>query len=236
MSKRQFRGTKLSGPGMQPRFRTRKQGPSNKTLNKKIKRIQSKDELRHKDTAFAAQTVSTTAAFYALNIIGQGDSEILRDGNEIDCTSVQWRLSFESDVDSFAAVNVRMIVFWDAQCNGADPTVGNLLQSTVITSVIHAPYNHNFQKRFKIVQDQVITLTPQIISDFDPATGTTTTVGIVSRYNKGKRALSRITKYSSTASDITGIASNSLFVMFVSDTGAELPTVDGGFRVYFKEP
>lgn len=245
MSKRNFGGkvTVLSGPGRQPRFHTtpgvfspKRKQPSNKTLNKKIKTIQRRQELKHLDRVFAGQTISTTEGFFLLNGMVIGTNDKTRDGNDIACTSIQWRLRFQTDADRVASGTViRMIIFWDQQANGGNPTAAELLDQSVITSELDAPYNHDNQKRFKILHDQIIILEPMSINTFTAASGVTTAFVPRVTYKRGKRSLNRITKYDGETAAITDIVSNSLHVMFVSDLAADVPIVSGGFRLYFKD-
>lgn len=245
MSKRSFGPAVavLGGPGRKARFHTtpgvfskKRKQPSNKSLNKKIKTIQNRQELKHLDRVFAGQTITTTEGPFLLNGIAIGDTDILRDGNEITCTSIQWRLRFQTDLDRIASgCVIRMIVFWDRQANGADPTLALLLDLSVITNRLDAPYNHNTQERFKILHDQIIIMEPMSISDFDVTTGTTTTFVPRVTYKKGKRQLNRITKYDGATNAIDDIVSNSLYVIFVSDLATDPPIVSGGFRLYFKD-
>lgn len=209
--------------------------PTVKSLDRRIKKIRLNEELSHKDTFYNSQTFSTSANISVLNAMLQGDTNITRDGNNISVTSVQWRFRFQLDTDNLLPVVIRHLVLWDSQPNGALPGLSDVLDNSVITTAVFAPYNSDFQKRFKILHDKVMVLNPQVISDFDVTTGTTSTLIPVTMLDKGKRSLSRVAKYDANAGDITDIQSNALISIFVSNTAAELPTAAGGYRVYFKD-
>lgn len=239
----------LGGPGRTPRFERnpnmprkpilivskKKKAPTNKTLNNKIKRIQSKEELKHVDVLSSGTTLPSTGTFLLLNGVDQGDTDILREGNDITATSIQWRIRYITDVDLVQHVHIRMIVFWDQQPNGAAPTAATLLDTSVITSIINAPYNRNYQKRFKILHDSITTIVPQTIQTFTPATGATTQLVANGAYRHSKRNLSRTVKYSGAGATVAAIQTNSLYAFWVSNVAAEFPTMVAGFRFYFKD-
>lgn len=244
MSKSWGKFSKLSGPGMkQPRFRggskrTGKRIPTNKSLNKKIKKIQSREELKHIDTIQSAVEISTTPVLTLLNGVATGDTDITRDGNDITCTSVQFRLRYVTDSGNLGTTPamIRTVLLWDLQCNGAAPTAADIFDVSVITAYMNAPYNRTNQKRFKILYDNVVVLNPTVVGAFTVATGVTTAIVPIARYLNAKRALSRITKFDAATAAVTDIVSNSLYLFQVSSVAAgSEPFVLSGFRVYFKD-
>jgi len=54
-----------------------------------------------------------------------------------------------------SANSTRIIVFWDQQANAAAPTVTDLLDTTAGSAII-APYNDDYQKRFKVIYDRTL--------------------------------------------------------------------------------
>lgn len=246
-------GVKLSGPGMKPRFLKKKQAVvvaqprrSNlrkrvRNIDKKVKRIQSREELSWVDRNFSGQVIdNTTAALFLLNGVTQGDDADNRDKREIQATSIQFKLNFSTDTDAISATFLRMIIFWDQQANGAAPSVtgaAGLLDTSVIGSELTAPYNRDTQKRYKIVYDRRWVMNPNVPFVVTPATGTTASVLQVGKMKQGKRKLSRIVKFNTgNAGTVADIASNSLYVFLISNlAAASAPTVTGGFRFYFKD-
>lgn len=209
--------------------------PSVKSLDRRIKKINNKFELKHIDTFNNGTAITAGALLIPLNLCVQGDTDITRTGDDSSATSIQWRLRISTDVDSLTDVIVRMLIVWDRQANGAVFTIGQLLDNSVITSLILSPYNHSNQERFKILHDSVHVMKPQVLLDFDTTTGTTSTNQIVSKYLRGKRQLSRTVKYEGNVGTIADIESNALYAVFVSNTATEDPTLASGFRFYFKD-
>lgn len=209
--------------------------PSVRSLDRRIKKINRSEELSHNDSFLNNTTFNNTGTVTVLSNLAQGDNNITRHGSNVSCTSIQWRLRFAADVDSIAPTIIRHMIFWDAQPNGATPVVAEVLDASVITALVFAPYHSDFQKRFKILYDKTMVLNPLLVSDFDPATGTTTTVAAASMIDRGKRKLSRVAKYDTNTGTITDIQSNSLISLLVSNQAGQDPTVIAGYRMYFKD-
>lgn len=203
-------------------------------VKKSVKKIQNREELKNLDTLLNGTAINSTATFTLLNGMVLGDTSITREGDEIHCTSIQFRNIYNMVATNLNAdINVRHIVFWDRQANGAAPAITQLLDTSVITLAILAPYNRDFQERFKIVYDKTFRVFANLA---DPANAATEVVS--SRvHKKAKKSLSRTTKYiaGQNAGTVADIASNSLFSCLVTDNGTANITVQGGFRLYFKD-
>lgn len=238
---------KLSGSKRQPRFRSnpnvmvvqkRRKVPTNRTLNQKIKKIQSREELKHRDTLISQTVDGTGSTLALLNGVPQSagaETDITRVGNDITATSIQWRLRYNNVAAQLGSVTMRMLVFWDQQPNGAAPTAATLLDGTTVTSLTLAPYHRDYQKRYKILHDSVVTITPQAVQAFTPATGATTALVPQIVYRHAKRQLARTVKYIGNGATVASIGTNSLYAMWISNVAADLPTVTAGFRLYFKD-
>lgn len=209
--------------------------PSVKSLDKRIKKINKKAELKHVDTFDNLTAIPTTGLIIPLNLSTQGNTDITRLGDDIQATSIQWRLQIIADADLLEDSMVRMLIVWDRQPNGAAFTIAQLLDNTVITGNLQAPYNHSFQERFKILHDQTIRNNPSVLLDFDVATGSSTTNQPTRKFVRGKRQLSRTVKYNGNAGTIADIITNSLSAVFISSAAAQPPTLLSGFRFYFKD-
>lgn len=244
--------TTLSGPGIKPRFMRRRNnkplpvviksrrgqlGRRVRNIDKKIKKLQREQELGHKDTIMSAVEIANTGVFTLLNGLTQGDDDDNRHGNEVYATSVQGRFVISGDAAQLNAMVIRMILFWDQQSNGAAPALADLLDTTVITSAVMAPYHRDFQKRFKILMDKSYVINPILaLTTTTGATDTVATVSVINIYKKFKRKLSRTVKYDDgNAGDITDIQTNALHVLFVSSVASNTPAITGGFRFYFKD-
>jgi len=202
------------------------------SLNKKVHKINKIFELKHNDTA-ASITPATTGTFQLLNGMAVGDTDVLRDGNDANATSIQWRMRVVGDVDAIAAGwCIRHIIFWDSQANGAAPALADVLDLTTITTGVLAPYNRNNQKRFKIIEDKSFVLNPTLATS-----GTTPITAVLSlrQMSHGKRSLSRQVKYIGTGATIASIGTNSLYSVMISDANTDAPVVQMGYRYFAKD-
>lgn len=209
--------------------------PTVKSLDRRIKKLNYDQELKWIDTFYNGSTITPAGAIAVLNPIVKGDDVDERDANQINPTSIQWRLQFSLDTDQPLAPNiVRHLVLWDSQPQGALPTIDQILDTSVITIAVHAPYNRNYQKRFKILHDKMYVLNPQLENTV--AAGVTTKVAQYTVLTKGKRQVNRITKYANTnLGTVADILSNGIISCIISNVGGEYPTLAGGYRVYFKD-
>lgn len=205
-----------------------------KNIDKKIKKMQNDEELKYTDVLITAQGISSTGSFHLLNGLTQGDDAKNRDGREAVSTSIQGKMTFVSNTDDIGSTTLRMIVFWDSQANGAAPTAATLLDNSIITSFLIAPYHRDYQKRYKILFDRVFVLNPlQILTT---TAGTVTENQNITKYLSFKKQLSRTIKFNSNNNgNIGDIVSNSLYVYFVSNEATNTPTVTSGFRFYYKD-
>jgi len=229
----------LSGPMKGRRvkdpFRAKKRKPTVKSVAKSIKKIQGQQELKHIDfyTSSGFQAIPTTGLITCINTTVNGTTNITRIGDDITATSIQFRGLFQSNELTLNTSTIRHIVLWDSQPNGALPALADVLDVAVITVPIYAPYNENFQKRFKILYDRVYTITPQVYSSI--TAGTIDNVLEVKKYSRLKRKLSRQVKYNGNTGGIADIETNSLINIFVSDQATNPPTVEMGHRLYYKD-
>lgn len=221
----------------------RKRAPTNKSLNKKIKKIQDEIELKYKDTYSAATDISTTAQLILVNGIQQGDTAVTRTGGQIRCTSLHIRGTVTRDETSLIAEQYRMIVLWDRQANLLAPslsgTVASILDVSVVTNPLIAPYNYSALDRFTILRDKRIVLMPKVVDTFTPGTGSTTEYGPIEKKFNNKIKLGRHVKYAlnANAGTVADILTNSLYVIFIGDVapaGAN-PSLEFSSRLYFKD-
>lgn len=219
-----------------PRFKVRSMpsGSLSKQIvnvKKNIREMKNKEELKHYDTfpLVGTQILNQSApTFNVLNAMDTGDLPTQREGGEVQGTSVQFRCTMNSRVSATQAFQVlRHIILYDAQANQALPTVGQILDLSVITVSVYAPYNYSFQKRFKILFDRTYVLNPNNTAESIAVTETE------------KIPLSRVTKYIPSApfGTIGDINTNSLITLWLSDQGTtgQGPFVTCGYRFYFKD-
>lgn len=220
----------------------RKHIPSNKSLNEKIKKIQRNTELKFNDTEFADTASDDGLAILLVNGIDQGVQDTQRIGDELDITSMQFRMTITTDAGRIGPSIVRCIAFWDKQANGAVPITSfgvsalELLDGNTIAQPYLAPINYSMVDRYRIVYDKTFTLRPDMAATTTPASGVVAAVVPVSMTIKGKIKLGRKVKYIASSGGIVDIGSNSLYFVWYTSNGAlTQPAIDCATRCYFKD-
>lgn len=219
--------------------------PTARSLDRRIKKIQSRQELKHKDVFFNPVELvnnSGSTTMTLLNPLSQGDTVTTREADRVTFTSIQikGRISISPTLLT-SSTNWRIIIFRDLQANGADPTLANLLDSTVITNVIYAPYNNNYTDRFRIISDKRGVINPNHLQTWTDTAGSNigSSKGAMSiKYNL-RWQLGFITNYGlGNAGTIADISKNSVYMCALSDQTAVSdfgPNLTGGSRMYFKD-
>lgn len=224
-------GRKRFGSKWVPR---RAQPKQIKNIKKSIKKIQNQVDLKFSDTS-GGLNPATAGNFRLLNSTVQGTTDITRIGDEVSATSIQVKGWVKADptitsINTDVSRAVRIIVFWDAQANGAAPTLAQLLDLSVATDGTQAPYNHTFQKRFKILKDKFFAVNPFYVTTGPNVADTMT-------FFRFKRKLGRRVKYNGNAGTIADIVSNSLYVVTITDSvaNANIAQVNLSTRFIFKD-
>lgn len=199
-------------------------------VKKSVKEITNREELKYKDTFLNNVSITSTATLTLLNGLTLGDDVSNRTGDEISPTSIQCRmLVSQTDTTIQSDTTLRHIVFWDSQPNGSAPSAGDVIDLATITLALLAPYKRQYQKRFKILYDQIVVMKPHMAEP-----GSTTQILSPNAYRHFKKSLSRVVKYrnAQNTGTITDIGSNSLYSLLVSNGGI---AVYAGYRMYFKD-
>lgn len=193
-------------------------------VQKSVRAINRKQELKFFDV-FANTTAGTAFTFASLCTPTQGDTELQREGNEIHPTSIQWRGRLTVAAAATFSPIVRMIIAWDQQPNGAVPATADLVDAATITPLISSPYNHDSNKRFKILYDR------RYVIEGQPAL-----TSLNSKLIQGKIKLSRVMKFNDVnGGTVADIITNNLFIAFVSNDNTNQPLFIVGFRTYYKD-
>lgn len=208
-----------------------------KQIQKKVRKIENYVELKHKDTFFnVVEMVSDpgVANTILLNPLSQGDTDITRDGNLVKYTSMQLKGTIFSRTANVNGAPYRIIIFWDKAVNGIAPTAAMLLDASVITNLVDAPYNNDNFPRFKIIYDTRSSINPNYL-----LTGLVTAMNFAKTITHREK-ISRTTNYGlGNTGDITDISVNSMYALFLSnatDASNLGPTFTGGIRLYFRDP
>lgn len=201
--------------------------PTLQRLEKRIKNVYKniKQEIKIHDSVYTfnpSRDNSTGDNIRALTAIAQGDTDITRDGNQINVKSIQVKGQIYMDVAVGQSQTVRMIIFRDNNyLNATVPTPAMILEPTAF-GTSDAPYgmrNRRERDRFKVIYDKLFTL--------NTSGANTLPFNIYRRVN---------TK--TTFADVTNSAygKNSFWLMVISGAGATgRPTVNSISRVSFTD-
>jgi len=210
-----------------------------KKLEKKVHKIQIQHELKYNDIFQDGVAITTAGVLQVLNGIQVGDTQITRDGHEIMATSLQLRGAITNISGVTLPPLVRMIVFWDSAANGSTPTVAGapltgtqaLLNSTIVTTIVFAPYQIECKDRFKVLHDEILSMNPSALL----ATSGTTAGMPINNYIFNRRIkLNRRIGYADDTNGVSSLQTNSLWVLFIADV-VTTATVEAGYRFYFKD-
>lgn len=209
-----------------------------KRLEKKVNRVLYLEEVKYFDYAGAATAIPETGLLLNdMNFIQTGDTASSRDGNQIYATSLQIRAQIQTDQDIVVPQRVRMIVFWDNQSNGADASISGGVQSLMLASAtVTGTYDFRNQitiDRYKILYDKTWTLNPQL--KLTEAAGTVADNQPIAKNIEKYFKLGRVIDYSASTGAIVDLVKNTINVVFISDVGADQPTVTWNIRLLFKD-
>lgn len=218
---------------------TKRRGPTNRQLNRKIKKLQRDQELKFVETAAVFRpdnNMVTPAATALLNAVAAGDTIHTRDGNQVRATSLLLRFSMRgpNTADPVPPI-VRVIVFWDRQANQGPPeyfgldNASALLTNQSVGDPIFANTNMNTWSRYKVLYDKTFTV------PFYDASGVNSFSNV--KYVKKKIRLSRVIQYDDIVANASAFTSNSLNLLIVSNksVAGDTPVVGLSYRFYFKD-
>lgn len=171
-------------------------------------------EFKFKDTyntgGSTGDTVTSTGTFYLLNGIAESVDYNGRTGRTIRIKSIQCRAEGVKNSNATAvATDVRLILFWDMQPNGAAPSVGTLLE-TGTQSALYAFRNLNYRHRYVILHDRRIRMDTD---DYN--------VKLMEIYKKCNQKI----VYSAASSNVSDIATGSLYLLAISNEATYPPTM-----------
>ncbi len=196
------------------RRRFRRQAPGLRALHmvRKLKSVLAIEKKAH--TLTVAGAIDDAGSIFQLTNIAQGDTNQLRDGNQIKVLYVGGRIQWTQN-DTARITFVRTMIVQDRQqIADAAPAVGTVLQSASVNAYL----NTNTLGRFKVLYDKVHTL-----SD-------TGTEAVFLRVNLPMNSKVR---YNGTA--LTDIQKNGIFLLLISTQPINTPSVASSLRVRFTD-
>lgn len=168
-------------------------------------------ERKYLDYNQVNQTIGTTPTIYPLSQVGGGDAYNQRDGNSIKAASLLYRMSAVLN-PAVEQSFVRAIIFIDHEQRASDPTAAEVLeQSTNYLSAI----NHLNGTRFTVLRDLYLNLRKDM------------NASMVTKFLR----LGHHIKFSSTTS--TDTKEGNIYLLLISDTNVNAPTIDFNSRLRF---
>lgn len=216
-----------------------------KNLDKKVKKIQNDTELKFNNGAIHAAVTSDEADILIYNLLAQGTTAKTRVGNEVRLTSISFRGMFYNNKLCLGPSQMRCILFWDRQANGANPNIATstngLLYPVEGVEPISYPINYDQSERYTVIFDKLWDFNPQVVQETDE-TGVTTGTIPVGRKFKYYQKLGRKTKYMGSDATIGSLATNSLCMVFIAqDYDDPMPVltndhyVDFDWQIFYKD-
>jgi len=207
--------------------------PTTKNLSRRISYLENASEKKH-DDAFNENIVVLSGGQVATPmLLAQEGSNITRIGNEVTAVKSILQFQLSNDTAFDGDLCCRFIAFWDTQSNGANCPIAAsssslttaLLDNTVISPLVYAPFNHNTSKRYKILKDKTFILTQR------QSTPTTSSHHFKYVFNLGKAKI----KYGSGNLDIAAMAGRQLTFCWIANTNAEGPVLQYAHRWYYTD-
>lgn len=211
--------------------KTGRKAPTVKSVAKSVKKLQKNQELKHVDITCGGVINDLLGTIVLLNPLSQGTTDTTRIANDVHNTSIQFRGCITSDSviadGSQSSCIVRVLVFWDRQANGATVSMSDVFDQSVVTEEWFAPYNMDYQKRFKILYDKTFTVNPNY--------GLATVQQGYKVPFRFKIPLGRETKYDGNAGTVADIETNALYMYYISDNAPPDCTLAGYTRLIYKD-
>lgn len=174
-------------------------------------------EYKVKNNQVTGAAMSTTAVLNTIVATAQGTSDTTREGNQIKVTAINFK--YYGQQSSSATVSAaRVMIVLDKQCNGALPTINDILFDSTVDDAIVSPNNLVNKYRFKTLYNKVHLMS---------SSGNRMFKG---QFNKKCNIPIR---YSGSTSGVGTISSNNIIVIYFSDEGADRPAITYSCRVRY---
>jgi len=198
------------------------------TLKKKVSKLEHSEEVKYEDL-YVTSTPASTGALYHCTGVAQGDNFNERVGEQITVKRAEVRFEL-NQIPSIVTSQVRLIMFWDKQCNGVGPTTfastslaEGLLDNTVITTTILSPYNVRTKNRYKILYDKCFKVEP-----------VDATVNMKQEYKFALPLSSAIIQFIDSGFSAASISSRGLFMLLYSSS-TSIASVRLGLRLFYTD-
>jgi len=204
----------------------------NSTMVSKIKKVVQSEihkQVENKQVTLGPIGLNPTSAAivqYLLNGLSQGTDIINRVGDKARFIGIDMRFTLSPNLAVIQPTRVRVLIYWNAQTNGALAVAGELLQDAGPGTAIFSPLNLKYRQKYIILHDKVYNLT---YGGDLPASRN------LYEYRVFKK-LTRVASYDGAAAAINQLQKNSLEMMILTDAPANAPSMNWSARVLFEDP
>lgn len=200
----------------------RPRAPMHASIKRNIK------DLQYFDQTIGSGAVGTTMIYQTLFFPTQGTTATSRYGDRTSIKSIRWNFRLNPGSGQAANITCRVVLFWDNQPNGANPSSPLPLLTASIYALPHPDYRY----RFTILRDFLIPVQP--ISVNQTGFSSNSNQDVIQRGYL--RNLDFVSQFISNNGNVTDLASGALCMIFISDTAVVVnqnPTVDGICRCLY---
>lgn len=172
-------------------------------------------EYKYIDTT-AGVSMSSSGAVALLTGIAVGTTQTTRNGNSILAKSIWSQITFKVNAAATASTICRYMLVMDKQDSSSLPSITEILQ----TASVYAPITRNNGDRFKVLCDKRFTVS---LETGDNAAG----------LMKCFRKLQTHIKYLGDTAAQSDVGENHIYVVTITDSAANNPTVNHTVRTRF---
>jgi hypothetical protein len=231
--------------------------PTNKALDRKIRRVERKVEVKYNDAYTPAVSVVTTGtALSGVTQLAQGTGdEDQRIGDEVYATSYSVRFTMFPGTSIVAEHQLRCMIVIDQMPQGLTLTTSNLasintanvlsvLDITTVPNLLIAPRQMSGYQRFKVIHDKIYILHTYFpaIQSITNNTSATATQSVSALYDTQRvvyitKKINRKIKYMIDGAGTNIPAKNSIYTLFFSDGGStpNNPQIVAAERLMYKD-
>ncbi len=171
------------------------------------------------ETTQSSNAFDTSGTIYPVSQIVQGLDYLNRVGDSIKLQSITFNYRIFKNTTATSSV-VRILLVRDLDCQGATPSVGDVLQSVGTATAPLTPHDWLNRKRFTVLYDRLATVN---------STGDSSFTGVFNTAHEGHIL------YLGTAANAASQGKGSMFVVCVSDETTNTPTIAFYSRLEFTD-
>lgn len=132
--------------------------PLNKRQRRAVKRlITNRMEIKHFPIYAASTSLAAAPSYIQLTAIAQGDTDITRDGIEINLRAIVMRIAMYPGTSTNGTVGRAILFQWKPDSNVDAPAATSILETSQ-TLDVYAPYSVATSQKYKILWDSIFAL------------------------------------------------------------------------------